>query len=227
MKVDSNEPKKVRRYLEARGHTVERLPFGDYWIERKGLLISIERKSTPDFIKSVWDERLKNQLHKNLEGADAVVLLLEGRMGVGRNGYVYQDGKNTGIPHASLLSGLTYIALCGVTVMWNPSEDALTTAAYLDRLDTQLTTDDLPGLLTRGRQKLKIWTKLAPPEQALVNLKVGLGPSTAPSVIEACGTISKLFSMSRAELCSLPGVGPTIAKRILTIGGNHGEISAS
>lgn len=216
MKVDSSEPDKVKKYLIARGHTVQRLDFGDFHIERQGLVISIERKSAQDFIKSIWDKRLETQLRKNLQEADAVVLLMEGKLGVGRNGYVYSNGKNTGVPHASVLSGLTYIALRGVTLLWNPSEDPLTTAAYVDRLDKQLTSDDLPGILTRGRAKKKLWPFLAPAEQALVNLSVGLGPSKAPLILREC-TLSELLAMDQEELLTLPGIGPSIAKRILKI----------
>lgn len=80
--VDTYENDDIHHYLQEWGLALPDkypLPFGDYWIRRRdGGLVAVERKYTD--LAGDWPRHLSHQLDKCRDGAQEVVLLVEGIM---------------------------------------------------------------------------------------------------------------------------------------------------
>lgn len=121
--VDTREPKTLDQGLSQVGFEVFRqtLDSGDFlWVAKDGKTVAVERKTTNDLLAAMKDTqanghpRLKNQLERMLQAYDINVLLIEGKLTCGPDGFAVSEGRSTGWQWDGLDNMLISIQRSGV-----------------------------------------------------------------------------------------------------------------
>lgn len=180
------------------GVTVDQVELvaGDYLIAPG---VAVERKSATDFITSVMEGRLFDQLARILIEHDRAIVLVEGSL--------YETRSAIG-PEA-IDGALSYISLLsGASLMVSPS--LARTPFLLHRMALHLQ----HGLgyvvpLRSGKPKGPAIS------QYLLEGLPGVGPSLARALLDHFGTPRAVFSASRESLLQVKGLGPKSADTIL------------
>jgi Fanconi anemia group M protein len=181
------------------GVTVEQaeLPSGDYLI---GGGIAVERKSADDFVLSVMDGRLFDQIARMLNEHTQAVVLVEG------NPYAVRSA----IPAESIDGALSYVSLLsGAAFAFSPSLEATPRILWRMALHAQ------HGL------GYEIPLRVAKPKPAgilgqyLVEGLPGVGPAMAKRLLAHFGSARAVFAADLGALCAVKGVGQKSAEAIL------------
>lgn len=171
------------------------LPTGDYAISDR---ILIERKSASDFVASIKDGRLAEQLPR-LARADRAVLLVEG-------------------DPFSVPSGLAPAAVAGAVA----AAIADHRVSVVTVPDPEAAADFLVSLARREHRQgvvrpLRIEKAPLAPDAQLRFILEGMphvGPITARKLLERYGSIALLADASAEDLQRTPGVGPETARML-------------
>lgn len=181
------------------GVTVDQVELvaGDYLIAPG---VAVERKSATDFISSVMEGRLFDQLARILIEHERAIVLVEGSL--------YET--RSAISPEAIDGALSYISLLsGASLMVSPS--LARTPFLLHRMALHLQ----HGLgyvvpLRSGKPKGPAIS------QYLLEGLPGVGPSLARALIDHFGTPRAVFSASREALLQVKGLGPKSADTILS-----------
>lgn len=181
------------------GVTVDQVELiaGDYLVAPG---VAVERKSATDFITSVIEGRLFDQMARMLIEHDRAIVLVEGSL---------YDTRSAIGPEA-IDGALSYISLLsGASLMVSPS--LARTPYLLHRMALHLQ----HGLgytvpLRAGKPKGPAIS------QYLLEGLPGVGPSLALSLLAHFGNPRAVFSASREALLQVKGVGPKSADAILS-----------
>jgi len=202
--VDSKETKAKRLFEYLSQHAeieVLNLTVGDYIVGD----ILVERKSSVDFIKSIVDGRLWNQLRNLKEASENPLILIEGSL-------AFPIRKGITKIHQNVVIG----AVASLIVDWKVPVVVLPsytwTAELLVRMDKKFTEPDKKTFF-RARAKPKALT----PDDEIRRVVEGLpdvGPETAHRLLKRFKTLKRLFCATRAELASVPGIGEKRAARL-------------
>ena len=168
---------------------------GDYIVSDR---IAIERKTTADFVKSIIDRRLFQQLKNMKDNFDKPLLIVEGE-------------ELYGTLHPNAIRG----ALAAITfdyevpMIWTktPAE----TAGIIYWIARKEQIDHRREVPIRGNKKAQT------PEQEqeyLVHGLPGISIVRARSLLEHFETPANIFNASEKELKGAPNVGPRTAKSI-------------
>jgi ERCC4-type nuclease len=176
---------------------VRRLTPGDFIVEDR---LTVERKTLPDFARSVIDARLFKQAAAMAEGARRSVLILEGT-GRGR----CEDGVSREALQGALI---TVSVFYGLAVL--RARDAAETArllVYLGRQARRFARGALPrpGYRPKGKRARQLFLLQGLP---------GVGPERAARLLERFGSAQALVAASAADLAGVDGIGETTAARI-------------
>ncbi len=187
----------VPALLEGRGHTCrfKTLQAGDYVVAGRVL---VERKTSMDFSKSLYDGRLFRQTSRLVRSPLRVALLIEGVRPV-----------RVGRPQ--LLGALVTLGLVfqlPVLRAQGPEESAW----LLENIGKQATRSVGRGLASRVPAP---FDHAAAPLHLLALLP-HVGPSRAACLLARFETLEGVFSASAVELMAVPGVGPKTADAIRT-----------
>jgi Fanconi anemia group M protein len=170
------------------------LDAGDYLIGD----ILIERKTAVDFIKSIVDGRLWNQLKKMSEVTDHAMLVVEGSV-------AYPIRKQLTKVHPNAVIG----ALSSVLVDWGIPVVVLPsyawTAELLLRIHKKKSEPD-----TRTVMRARVKHKTITPDDELRRVVEGLpgiGANTAHELLCRFKTLQRLFSATKPELMGVQGIG--------------------
>ena len=196
--VDVHEPETIRVAL---GDLVMVAPLvsteggGDYlWIDSSGKTMAIERKEANDFVKSLGDGRLQEQLSRLIKAYDYPILLTEGNFNVNHDGLVVIPGKNghlinRHIPFMTLQYALFEIQESGVYHMH--TQDIRATARLIKGMFewSQKAEHNLLNVRTRanlinGRADDPVWLVMGLP---------GIGIALARALIEMFGSPYAVF----------------------------------
>jgi Fanconi anemia group M protein len=173
-----------------------RLEVGDYLCAEQ---VIVERKTAVDFIASIMDRRLFEQVAKMVAGYETAVLVLEGD--------VY--GTRSAIAPSALDGALSWLAtLSGVTVL--PSggvEHSARLIATIARHAQHGLGYEIP--LRHAKPK-----HLSVQQQYLVEGLPGVGPGRARALLEHFGSPEAVFSASVDELRAVRGIGEKAAESI-------------
>lgn len=181
------------------GVTVEQaeLPSGDYLI---GGGVAVERKDANDFVLSIMDGRLFDQLARMLNEHSRAVVLVEG------NPYDVRSA----IAAESIDGALSYVSLLsGAALAYSPSLAATPRILWRMALHAQ------HGL------GYEIPLRVAKPKPAgilgqyLVEGLPGVGPAMAKRLLAHFGSARAVFSADLEALCGVKGVGAKSAETIL------------
>ena len=177
--------------------TVERLKLGDYEVD--GRLI-FERKTLPDLVASIKDSRLFRQACRLAYGPLSSVVILEGTA---------RDLARSEMRREAIQGALVTLSIIlGVPLL--RSEGPEETARLMVQAARQVRTipaGAVPrkGFRPKGKRKLQL--------HILQGLS-GVGPERARRLLDAFGSLEKVFSATVKELRSVSGIGRDTANAI-------------
>jgi len=188
----------IPEMLESMGVIVVRkqLPMGDYLLNEDTV---VERKSSWDYAKSLFDGRLFEQASRLADHYSNVYLIVEGplvpRRYRGRERQLYAS-----------LAALT--AEYGVRVVHTGSAEE--TAYFLEALARKLGVEGQRIVVHRKQRlgDLREW------QLYILQAFPGVGPRTAEKILEHFGTLERFCSASIAELSRIDGLGEKKASEI-------------
>ncbi len=168
-----------------------RLEIGDYVVNN---CVTVERKTTADFVQSIRDDRLFKQAAKLRENGRRSVLIVEGLH----------------LPDTPGLRGM----LCSLSVQWYlpvlRSRDKIETAWLLKRIYEYNRIHERPAIhYDNGIRR----SHLGCAEKMLLQIE-GIGLDKARALLERFGTLERICTAGEKELRRASGIGRMLAKRI-------------
>ncbi len=192
--MDDREPEIIEILLRKCGALVSkrRIEIADYLI---GVDVCVERKSLNDFIRSIYDGRLFNQIEQMKNVCNTIIVLVEEPH--------FHIRPNSKLHYLGALSSL---ALRGISVIHVASPDD--TARFLFYLAKKVEGEKPSIIPVKRRRRPKSW------EEAFVVLTSfpGIGPKSAEKLLRRFGTLNDVFN---ADFSSLKRViGEAKAKKL-------------
>lgn len=175
---------------------VKKVPYGDYIINNS---ITIERKTAKDFLISIIDGRLFNQLSNLKKYSTNPILLIEGNP--------YKTGLN--FENMAIKGALISTqAIWYIPVIFSRSkEDTVDIFMMISRQD-ESHSDVVP---LRGGYRPK---RLKSKQLYLLQGLPQVGPMLAKRLIEHFKSVSKIMNASIEELTEVEGIGMVSAEKI-------------
>ena len=199
----------------------KKLEVGDYIIETQNHTpIVIERKSAEDYISSLIDGRLNNQLFSLSRNFEISYIIIEGN--------IFEALKNhENLNRNAILSSMTTVTLKRspigkkgvITII--PVENAWDTAYIIKKIDDTIEKNDIFRI--PKMQKIE-WTH---EERAALFLTAieGIGPNKAKNLLKKFKSIKNVANAEIDEISQTNGIGKILAKRIYDFFRNEvGEI---
>jgi Fanconi anemia group M protein len=198
--MDSREMKtRVAAILE-KHCTVEikNLDCADYLLSEG---VAAERKTTADFLQSLTDGRLFEQLSRMKESFASPLLIIEG-------GSLFEDSRKI---HPNAIRGaLASVAIdMAVPMIW--TENQLETARILHAIAKREQVGNKKAVAIRGRKKLR---SMNHQQEFLLSGIEGINTSKAKNLLKHFSSPEKIFSATEEELKKTGGIGPELAKKI-------------
>jgi len=164
--------------------------------------IGVERKRAEDFVQSIIDGRLFEQMRNLSESYERPLLLVEGNS--------LYDG---GVHENAIRGALASVALdYGVPIIW--TRDKKDTAALLFLIAKR---EQLPKnriFTVKGKRKPLEGKEL---QEYIVSSLPGIGPMTAKELLKHLKSVDRIFAASENELVDVKGVGKKKARAIREI----------
>ncbi|WP_172633886.1 ERCC4 domain-containing protein [Caldisphaera lagunensis] len=183
----------VPKILESLGLMVIRrqLEEGDYLIPDN---IIIERKSSNDFVKSLFDGRLFEQAKKMSSKYNNIIYIVEGDF---RKSLLFYKNREKQIQSALISLVLEY----KVKVLW--SLDQLSTAEYIESIarksEPSKEVNESPILKKPKINDNRQW------QLYILQSFPGIGEKSAEKILEHFGSLEKFFNSSLSELANIIG----------------------
>jgi len=199
--VDSREPLGfIFPFLDEENieYSCEELNSGDFILSvEKG--IAVERKEVNDFVSSIMDRRLFNQVAKMKVDYDNPIIIIEGDI----------HSVRSAIDMNAIRGALSWISVIeGVTVHHTSSlQDTCKTLAIMHRHATEGLGYEVPLRANKPKD-------LSSSCQYLVEGLPSCGPATAKKLLQFFGSPFSVFTASKDELLSVPGIGKKMANKI-------------
>ncbi|MBI2564717.1 hypothetical protein HYV79_01875 [Candidatus Woesearchaeota archaeon] len=183
--IDFNEPREIIKYFHE--HKLCRLNC-DYLIEG----IAVERKTFSDFLQSVYNKKLFNQLLKTKSQYAKTILVIEGLI-----------DPNLLTNPKLFYSTLQYITLqLGIPVIFSQSlENTAEAIKILNNSDNQIF----------FYKNLKIFPKRIPVAEKILQCVEGIGPKKAKAIIRKYGNVANIIN---SEDSCVEGANKKIIKKI-------------
>ncbi|WP_457920140.1 ERCC4 domain-containing protein [Candidatus Lokiarchaeum ossiferum] len=214
--VDSRETaSSVTRELAERNANVsiQKLPTGDYIISEQ---CGIERKSIPDFISSIKDGRLFNELQRLKTQFTIPILIIEGGI-----------NSITSINRAAVLGTLTSILLKMRIFLYqttSPEETAEILIALAKKEQS-----DKPSKHFSIRFK-KFPEKIPEQLEFIISGIPGINASRAKDLLIEFRTLRELLNANEKKIQKVPNIGPAIAQNIFKYANadylDHGNVNS-
>ena len=199
--VDTRESLLLVDELKKQGSRVDvkALPMGDFVLSTD---VVVERKTAEDFVKSVIDGRLFNQLVAMREAYPRPLLILEG-----------DRRKAVGIGSAAFLGALASV-VSDFQVSIFTSSDESETAQILFHIARREQMDKKKEVRIRSGRKP---ASISDQQKYIVAGLPGVSTVLADRFLRELKTIAKIFNAGEEELMQVGGVGEKLAKRITEI----------
>lgn len=199
--VDTRESLLLVDELKKQGSRVDvkALPMGDFVLSTD---VVVERKTAEDFVKSVIDGRLFNQLVAMREAYPRPLLILEG-----------DRRKAVGIGSAAFLGALASV-VSDFQVSIFTSSDESETAQILFHIARREQMDKKKEVRIRSGRKP---ASISDQQKYIVAGLPGVSTVLADRFLRELKTIAKIFNACEEELMQVGGVGEKLAKRITEI----------
>jgi Fanconi anemia group M protein len=194
IEVDYRErPSGILEVLHNRNEVVveeKKLSFGDYLINGH---ITVERKTTKDFVISIIDGRLFSQASRLKKFAEKPIMIIEGR-DLYHTGYAMDPraikGAITSLSIAWYIPVILSKDICGTAdfLVMTGIQDVEYQSLYVKRL----------GRKPKRIKRLKLYILQGLPQ---------IGPKTANRMLEHFGSIEKAITANESELAIVEGIG--------------------
>ncbi|MCX8189676.1 MAG: helix-hairpin-helix domain-containing protein [Candidatus Diapherotrites archaeon] len=193
---------KVVLYLKKMGADIKsiRLDIGDYLISEK---IVVERKTSADFLSSLCDGRLFEQV-KNITSYEKPILIIEGSP---ESLFAIRD-----INKKAILGALIAISIdFGISILFSRDEAQTAEILYLIAKRNQLGPNK--EIVLNKKRKMGLLEQ----QQFIVESLPLIGPKTAKELLKRFGSVRGVFSANEKELEDVSNIGPKKAKRIIEV----------
>ena len=164
---------------------------------------AVERKTLKDFLRSIYDGRLFEQVERLAKAYEKPILIVEGSL------QGLEDVENPKIFWGALARVL---AEWGVSVIFTPDERG--TALFLYSLAEKLQKESERRVL--AKRKPRVYT-LREKQLLILQGLPNIGPERAAKLLERFGTLRRVFQASERELLSVEGFGKKIVRQIREI----------
>lgn len=177
--------------------SLQKLPTGDYIVSER---CGVERKAVQDFVDSLKDGRLFNELQRLRNQFPLPILVVEGDM-----------RKAISVNRAALLGALTSIVLnMGVTLYQTMTPQETAEFIYaLAKKDQE--GSEKKAFSIRFR---KAPDRIADQLEYIVSGIPGINATRAQDLLREFRTVQALFTASEEQLKQTPNIGPVLAKNI-------------
>ena len=174
------------------------LPVGDYIVSDR---MCIERKTVPDFERSIMDNRLFDQTKRLNASFAKPILLIEG------DESEFHLGEN-------VILGAILKLYRDFNVQVLRSRDPVQTAVMLAKFAEREQVPDLrEPRLTGVKKAFSAYER----KTMLLGMLPGVGPLIAKRLLEHFGSIRNVLSASMEELCEVDKIGKKKAERIYAL----------
>ena len=185
--------------LDGAAVRVARLPLGDYVVANRLL---VERKTLVDLTVSIKDGRLFRQAYRLASSSLHPVVLLEGTAGDLAGSSMRREAIQGALIHLTIGLGIPLLRS-------KTASESARLMCYAGRQIQRRRSGALPRLSGRKRPTGKRKTQL----HILQGLP-GIGPARASRMLDAFGSVERIFTASADELERVPGVGPRTARAV-------------
>lgn len=202
--VDEREKNsRVPTILGSKGVTIifKTLEVGDYVIPN---YVGIERKNANDYINSLIDGRLFNQLNRLKEGYEKSILIIEGD--------IYKAMKNRNI-HRNAIIGSYISTILDVNVYILNTRNEEETAEVIKRIALHKPKPIRPSTIVR-KPKLSAVVEW---QMYILQCFPHIGPKFAQKILETFGSIHNFCNASLHELLHIEGLGEKRAGELYQI----------
>ncbi|WP_406660569.1 DEAD/DEAH box helicase [Methanolobus sp. ZRKC3] len=205
--VDQREVRSsVARQLERAGVdiTLNTLEVGDYVLSDR---IAVERKSSEDFVSSLIEHKLFEQISDLSKTYEKPVLILEGE----------SLFNSRGISPNAIHGALSAIALdFRVAVFY--TRDAEDTAVLIKQIAKREQVDEKREVSLHGRKS----SKMLPQQQEYVVSAISdIGPTAAHNLLKHFGSVENVMKADYEKLIKVKNIGPKTAAKIREIVGSE------
>ena len=210
--IDSRENSQLYDYVELEAHRLmivtekQWLEIGDYVYGD----VCFEAKSSSDFLQSVINKRIWNQLDNMDRHYEHTYVIIHGSLHEAMDFPKYSKMKiSKEMLHNKFFGAIGKISLDTVCkVMWfeNPKKAAqiITTICKMRPINRKVMNPALLKSITTGDLRLDL----------LCTIK-GVSETKAKKLIRAYGSVMEIGETSAEELCNIDGIGLTTAQRII------------
>jgi len=191
----------VIRFLEKSGVDVrsKQLKVGDYIASDR---VAIERKQISDFLQSITNQRIFNQLESLAESYEKPILILEGNPRL-----LY---KGNGMHPNSIRGALASISIdYSVPILWTP--DSRGTAEQIKRIAHREQFQKDRSLQIRVKQKCPDINRQ---QEFIVAGLPNVSTTLSKRLLKEFRTVKKIFSTKEEKLKKVEGLGEKKAKSI-------------
>lgn len=185
--MDDREPELIEKLLKMHGMLVERkrIEVSDYLI---GANVCVERKSLSDFLKSVYDGRLFDQVNQMRANCEIIILLIEES---------YFHIKGSAMPH--YLGALSSLSLRGISVIHVTSPED--TARFLVYLAKKVEGDRASVIPVKKRKRPRSCEEA----YAILVSFPSIGPKSAEKLLSEFKTLKGVFNADFHRLKEVVG----------------------
>jgi len=204
--ADSREPRYIINSLKANGINVTRdfLEIGDYLLPGDTV---IERKSASDFILSIRDNRLWNQL-ENLKQYQHAVVIIETE-DIWKDMYF----TNCRYIHKSYFGAISSIAISfGIPVITVESRED--TIRLIEAIYKRVTSE---GSSERPVKKLRKSKSIQEVKEDMLAQIPGLSIKKSKKLLEKFKTVHSIANAKEEEFVQVEGIGKKLAKTIWNV----------
>lgn len=190
---------KVAEHLSSAGAIIhiERLLQGDYKI---GDRILVERKTSRDFVDSLIDRDLLDQLREMARACPKPVLVIEG-------GDIYAQRDI----HPNAIRGALAAISVSMGIAIFHTRDAGDTADLFLVLARR---EEENGYKERGSGQKEAYESLATAQEAIISAFPDLGPKYARALLTTFGSLKAILDAEKEDLLQVPGIGAKKAEII-------------
>ena len=176
---------------------IDRLLQGDYKI---GDRIIVERKTSRDFVDSLVDRDLLDQLRDMARVCPKPVLVIEG-------GDIYSQRDI----HPNAIRGALAAISVSMGIAIFQTRDAGETADLLMVLARR---EEENGYKERGSAQKEVYESLAAAQEAVISAFPDLGPKYARVLLNTFGSLKAIIDAEKEDLIQVPGIGVKKAEMI-------------
>lgn len=216
--IDTREQYQEFEYLKKIGVDLERrkLDVGDYKIEHDGYSVVVERKEITDFINSMYNDRLRDQLTK-LSKEHIPILLITGSVREFKEAFPLSKVTQKQV-HAMIASAVVRYGLRSVIWVTNDGDN------YVHNDGLKIGTEILKALGAEKLDKIpdRRVKKSDNHRRSVVKVLFNIPSNVAERLLERFGSIWNIINATDEELLKVKGMGKKrVDKARSILGGFH------